>query len=55
MKILYLLKKEPDKTLMKMIIEQEKDNQITLIDLNLEKDYERILVAIEACDKVISW
>lgn len=55
MEILYLIKQKPDETLMKMIIEQEQNNQIKLIYLDLEKDYERILDNIEACDKVISW
>jgi len=55
MKILYLLKQEPDATLNKFIEEHKKSNEVTIIDINKNKNYDEIIESIFASDKVISW
>lgn len=54
MNVLYLLRQEPDDTA-KMIIEAHMEsNDVTVIDLAVERDYTKILSLIEASDRVIS-
>lgn len=55
MKLLYILKQDADATLEKIIEEQKKECDITVIDLRENKDYEKIIEQIESSDKVISW
>jgi len=55
MNIVYLLRRDINETLAKIIKEQEKDNQVKRIDLNDTTEYEEILDQIEKCDRVISW
>jgi len=55
MKILYILKQAPDETLKRIIKEQEKSHEVTVITLSEESDYRAIVTAIEECDKVICW
>jgi len=55
MKILYLLKQEADETLKKIIEEHKKSNEVTIIDINKNKNYDEIVDSIFASDKVIAW
>jgi len=55
MKVLYLLRNEPDETGNKIIEEHKKSNEVTIININENKNYDEIVDAIESNDKVISW
>ncbi len=55
MKILYLMKQEPDETLREMISHQKKMIDVTIVDMRTEKDHDRIIDLIAASDKVVSW
>ena len=55
MKILYLLRSEPDDTGNKIMEEHKKSNEVTVIDMNQSKNYDEIVDAIVSNDKVISW
>lgn len=55
MKTLYLLKQEPDETLKKIIEEHKKTNDVKIIDIRKNKNYDEIVDSIFAADKVISW
>jgi hypothetical protein len=55
MKILYLLKQEPNATLQSIVEEHKKEHEVQIVDIRNEKDYARIVDLIAGCDKVISW
>jgi hypothetical protein len=55
MKVLYLLRNEPDETGNKIIEEHKKSNEVTIININENKNYDEIVDAIASNDKVISW
>jgi hypothetical protein len=55
LKILYLMKQEPDETITEVMTEHKKTHQVTVVDLKEEKDYDRIVDLIAESDKVISW
>lgn len=55
MKVLYIIKQDPDETLKKFLDEHKKSNEVTVVDLRKDKDYGRIVDLIAANDKVISW
>lgn len=55
MKILYILKQDPDDTLKEIIKEHEKIGDVEIVDIREEKNYSRIVDSIESSDKVISW
>ncbi len=55
MKILYILKQEPDGTLTKIMDEHKKDQEVTVVDLRENKNYDQIVDLIASSDKVISW
>lgn len=55
MKVLHILKREPEKSTMAIIEEQSKYNEIKIICLYKDKDYDSIVELIEKSDKVISW
>lgn len=55
MKILYLIKREPDGTAKKIMEEHKKEHTVTVVDMRTDKDYARIVDLIESHDKVISW
>ncbi len=55
MKILYILKQEPDATLKKIMEAHKKGNDVTVVDLKQNKDYARIVDLVFSSDKVISW
>jgi hypothetical protein len=54
MKVLYLLRNEPDETGNKIIEEHKKSNEVTIININENKNYDEIVDAIASNDKVIS-
>lgn len=55
MKILYIMKRDPDSTLEDIINRHKASHEITLLDIRTEKDYERIVDLIETSDRVITW
>ncbi|MBU0480533.1 MAG: hypothetical protein KKG47_05480 [Proteobacteria bacterium] len=55
MTILYLLKGKPDPTLQKILTAQKKLHKIETIDLEQNREYGRIVAAIAAADRVVSW
>jgi hypothetical protein len=55
MNIFYLLRNTPDDTGSKIIEEHKKSNDVTIININENKNYDEIVDAIASCDKVISW
>ena len=55
MKILYLLKQTPDERLNKVIEEHKKSNEVTIININENKNYDENVDSIVSTDKVISW
>jgi hypothetical protein len=55
MKILYVLRQDPDETAKTFMEEQKKSNEVTVVDIREEKNYDRIIDLIAECDKVISW
>lgn len=55
MTVLHLLTKKPDGLVRKIIEEQKKIFEVTVIDLQDNKDYDRIVDTLVAVDKVISW
>lgn len=55
MNVLYLLTRELDGTGAALRREHEKDHAVAVIDLRRERDYDRVVEAIAAADRVISW
>ncbi len=55
MKILYILRQEPDETLKKIMEEHKKAQEVTVVDLKENKNYTQIIDLIASCDKVIAW
>lgn len=55
MKILYFLKQDLDETAKRITDEQKKANEVTIIDIRKNKDYEQIIDLIASSDKIISW
>lgn len=55
MKILYLIKQEPDETLKKILDVHKKGNEVTVVNLKENKKYDQIVDLIFSSDKVISW
>jgi len=54
MKILYVIKDAPDATMAKIMDEHRKSHDVSSIDIRANKDYAKIVDAIEAADKVIA-
>ena len=54
MKILYLLKQDPEETLKQIMEEHKKANEVSVIDLRENKKYDEIIDTIFSSDKVIS-
>jgi hypothetical protein len=54
MKILYVLKQDPEPTMQKIMDEHKKLGEVTVVDVRKEKDYAKIVDLIAASDKVIS-
>ncbi|MGW8271774.1 MAG: hypothetical protein ACWGN7_00140 [Thermodesulfovibrionales bacterium] len=55
MKILYLLKQDPDATLSTIMEVHRRNHEVTVIDLRSDSDYDQIVAQIETADKIISW
>lgn len=54
-KILYILKQDPDATAQKLISEHSKTENVRVIDLRTDKDYDKIIDMVAGSDKVITW
>jgi hypothetical protein len=54
-RILHILKTEPEESVKKIIEEHKKDNDVEVIDIRINNDYYQIIKLIEWSDKVISW
>ncbi len=54
LRILYLLREHPDKTMLEIIEAHKSSNEVSVVDLREEKDFSMIFDLIEKCDKVIS-
>ena len=55
MKILFILTKKPDETLQTIIAENEKESEVTVVDLQENQNYGSLVELIESYDKVITW
>ncbi|MBF0472242.1 MAG: hypothetical protein HQK91_02075 [Nitrospirae bacterium] len=54
-KIIYILKQDPNATAQQLINEHKKTENVTVIDLRTDKDYDRIIDMVAGSDKVITW
>ncbi len=55
MKVLYILKQDPNATAQIFMDEQKKIADVTVIDLRTNKNYDEIISQVEANDKIITW
>lgn len=55
MKILHILKTEPEDSVKKIIEEHRKGNDVEVLSMNGNKNYDLIVEFIEKADKVIAW
>jgi len=55
MKILHILKTEPEAGVKAVIEEHRKYHDVTVIEMHKNKDYDLIVELMERADKVISW
>lgn len=55
MKILYLLKQDPDETAKRILDEHKKSHEVLLVDVRKNQNYDQIIDLIASSDKVISW
>ena len=55
MKILYILKQNPDATGKKLMEVHKNGNDVTVVNLKENKNYGQIVDLIFSSDKVISW
>ncbi len=55
MKIIHILKKEPEESVKTIIQEHMKDHDVRVILLYKDKDYNAIVDLIEKADKIFSW
>jgi len=55
MKILYLAKQDLNATAKKMVEVHKKGNDVTIVDIRQNKNYDQIVDLIFSSDKVISW
>jgi hypothetical protein len=56
MKILYIIKSQPDETIRKIIERHNQGNEVKVIDLNADElSYKSIIEDVFTYDKVISW
>ena len=55
MKILYLQKQDLDATAKKIMEVHKKGNDITVVNIKENKNYDKIVDLIFSSDKVISW
>ncbi len=55
MKILHIQKQDLDATAKKILEIHKKGNDVTVVDIRKNKDYNQIVDLIFSSDKVISW
>jgi hypothetical protein len=55
MKILYILKQDPDDTVTDFIEAHRRSNEVNVIDIRQNKNYSHTIDLIENSDKIISW
>ncbi len=55
MKILYLLKQDLDSTAQTIVDEHKKTNEVSIVDIRENKNYDEIIELVESNEKVISW
>ncbi len=55
MKILYILKKDPDPTIRTIMDATSQEAEVVIHDLQKSQDYNSLVERIEECDKVITW
>jgi len=55
MKVLYILKKDPDPTIQTIMDAASREAEIVIHDLRKTQDYDSLVERIEECDKVITW
>ena len=55
MKILYLLKRDPDETLSEIMDRHRSSHEVEVHDMRSDKDYDRVVELIESSEKIISW
>ncbi|MBF0345785.1 MAG: hypothetical protein HQL06_16340 [Nitrospirae bacterium] len=55
MKVLLILKQEPDPTGITIIKNMREHSEFSAIDLRTNKDYDAIIDSVVASDKVITW
>ena len=54
MKMLYLITKETGDTVRKFMEENKKSNDVTVVDINENKNYDEIVDLIDSSDRVIA-
>ena len=54
-KILFILKKDPDSNIKTIIDVNAKESEVTVIDLRENQDYDELVDHIATCDRVITW
>ena len=55
MKILYILKQDLDATAKKIMEVHKKGNDVTIVNIRENKNYDQIVDLIFSSDKIISW
>ena len=55
MKILYILKRDPDETLQKIMEVHRRISDVSVVDIRESSNYSRLVELIEQSDKIISW
>ena len=55
MKILHIQKQDLDATAKKILEAHKKGNEVTVVDIRQNKNYDQIVDLIFSSDKVISW
>ncbi len=55
MKVLYILKQDPDATAQTIIDEQKQIADVTVVDMRTDKNYDGIIDLVTKSDKIISW
>ena len=56
MKIIHIVNQTPTQSVLKLVDEQRKNNEVELVNLESgEPDYDAIIEKVISCDRVISW
>ena len=55
MKVLYIIKREVDSTGRNLIDRHREHAEVSIIDLNTDKNYAEIIIQTFASDKVVCW